>query len=137
MDNLRVFLWVGLALLLWMSYDAWQRQFPPSAPPAEVQAGPDAPATPAADALPALPETGAAPAPTADMSGMPDLPGDQRKPDTRQLISVRTDVLELTIDLHGGEVVAAKLLAYPLKKDRPDVPVQLLSSDAADYFVVT
>jgi len=133
MDNLRVFLWVGLALLLWMSYDAWQRQFPSVSAPVQEQAEPGAPVAPAAEALPALPDMVAD---DRSASDVPDLPGDERAPTKQQLITVRTDVLELSIDLQGGEVVAARLLDYPLKKDQPDVPVHLLSSDAADFFVI-
>ncbi|MFQ5635581.1 MAG: membrane protein insertase YidC [Gammaproteobacteria bacterium] len=137
MDNLRVFLWAGLALMIWMSFDAWQKQFPPEpasmTAPQEPSADAGTPVSGAADDLPTLPE--AAP-PPASAGEVPALPGQATGGRTPQLITVRTDVFEVRIDLLGGDVASAKLLDYPLRKDRPDVPVQLLSGDPINYFAV-
>lgn len=137
MDNLRIFLWVGLLMLVWLTVQTWQTTFAPAptvtattttdpaAPGAPVSAAPagGTPALPslAPDAAPAVPaiappataET-AAPAPT--------------------LIRVRTDVLDLVIDARGGNIVDAKLPTYPVHKDQPDVPVELLSAEPARFF---
>ena len=61
MTNLRPFLWVALALILFVNYETWQRDYPPPAPPA---AGTTA-AAPLDAAPPAAPVDGAAPAPAA------------------------------------------------------------------------
>jgi YidC/Oxa1 family membrane protein insertase len=47
---------------------------------------------------------------------------------------VRTDVLDLAIDQHGGNIVDARLPTYPVHKDQPDVPVELLSPVPERYF---
>ena len=44
------------------------------------------------------------------------------------LISIRTDVLELVIDLRGGDVVQSALLAYPARLEDPDTPILLLEN---------
>ncbi len=47
-------------------------------------------------------------------------------------MDVKTDVLEVHINLRGGELDEADLLKYPVHKDHPDVPVRLLNRDSAD-----
>jgi YidC/Oxa1 family membrane protein insertase len=42
---------------------------------------------------------------------------------------VKTDVLDVAINLKGGELDQADLLQYPLRKDSPNTPVRLLSSE--------
>jgi YidC/Oxa1 family membrane protein insertase len=115
-----------------MSYDAWQRQFPGQEAPAAAQAAGEAPEA-TRDALPALPDVMPEREPGGETSGLPAEPADAG---TRDTVRVRSDVLELIIDLRGGELVGARLLDYPLRKDEPDVVVQLLSAGAADRFVV-
>jgi YidC/Oxa1 family membrane protein insertase len=44
------------------------------------------------------------------------------------MVSAATDVLELIIDLQGGDVVQSALPAYPAMIDNPDVPFLLLES---------
>jgi YidC/Oxa1 family membrane protein insertase len=43
-----------------------------------------------------------------------------------------TDVLDMTINLKGGELDRADLLKYPLHKDTPNVPVRLLDNQDGD-----
>ncbi len=62
----------------------------------------------------AAPPTGAAAAPEAG-------PG--------QPLHVKTDVLDVTINLKGGELDQADLRQYPLRKDSPNTPVRLLSRE--------
>jgi YidC/Oxa1 family membrane protein insertase len=135
MDNQRVFVWAALALVLWLNYTTWQRDYAP-APIAPAAAAPSSTAngSPAEDTLPALPseasspqqqQPAAAPAPTeqpvetaATQSGV---------------IRITTDVLSMDISTRGGELVRADLLKYPLVKNRPDVPVRLLSPTPPVY----
>jgi len=140
MDNFRLMLWLGLGLALWMGYQAWRLDYPPATPVA------DAPAVdlavPTTDSLPELgpiPDAPGATAATTTEQGLPTLPGAAVQPEpqanTRQrLIHVTTDVLDVDIDLNGGNLVSAKMRIYPVDKDRPDVPVTLLSPDPADLF---
>ena len=132
-DNLRIFLWVGLMMLVWLTVQTWQQQFAPSpaATPAEASAAGVPPAAagtdPAAAQSPlALPTLPGAPV-TAESEAVAAAP-------VATLIRVRTDVLDLAIDTKGGNIVHTLLPTYPVHKDQPDVPVELLSNDAARFF---
>jgi YidC/Oxa1 family membrane protein insertase len=88
-----------------------------------------------------LPELGPVPAASAAVAepGLPNLPGAPVQPEpaldaAQRLVRVTTDVLDVDIDLNGGNLVGAKMRIYPVHKDRPDVPVTLLSADPADRF---
>ena len=134
MDNMRVFLWGGLGLLLWISYTTWQQDYAPAQTrlPATVDSE-------------AVPESRPAPVET-DLPDLPDLPAvsdTEIKPvesspgpvAVRSMIRVSTDVLDLQVDPQGGDIRSAKLLAYPFRKDQPDVPVTLLNPDRDELFV--
>jgi len=142
MDNLRIFLWVGLLMLIWLTVQAWQRTFEPvpaagapaaiaPAAPAAAADGQSAPAAPADPIpLPALPEPAGSPTPTLGPTGeSPAAPSP-----SATLMHVRTDVLDLAIDQRGGNIVDARLPTYPVHKDQPDVPVELLSPVPERYF---
>lgn len=139
MDNQRLFIWAALALVLWVNYVTWQKDYapPPVPAPTAGQTGSDTetPALePARDEVPALPEeTQATPATSAPEAAGPSLPV-AAMADERQ-ISVRTDVLDLTVDTRGGQLSRADLLKYPRKKDEPNVPVRLFN-DAGDALFV-
>lgn len=134
MDNIRVFLWGGLGLLLWITYTTWQQDYAPvrTAPSTAVEPDTEAGPTPpsAAADLPSLPD-------------LPDVSATKATPDlsipetdaTRPMIQVLTDVLELQIDPKGGDIRSAKLLAYPFRKDQPDIPVTLLNPNRDSLFV--
>jgi YidC/Oxa1 family membrane protein insertase len=53
----------------------------------------------------------------------------------RELIKVRTDVLEVLIDPVGGTVVSAALLDYPVKQKQPDNKVLLLEPTGDRMFI--
>ena len=138
MDNQRIFLWIALALLVWINYTAYlnfhnAQPAPPAefdtsaAPPLPVE--PPALALPGADEIPALPADGpvtAAPVPGAVTAG-PSL--------AEQRIRVSTGVLDLEISTRGGDLVSALLPRYPVHKNQPDVPVQLLDLNPEALFV--
>ena len=133
-DNLRIFLWVGLMMLVWLTVQTWQQTYSPKAGPAiEPTTTTTGPAVPAvAPALPSLPGPASAVAPTAGAASDPVAA--VAAPAT--LIRVRTDVLDLAIDLQGGNIVDAKLPTFPVHKDQPDVAMELLSPVAERFFAV-
>jgi len=141
MDNIRLFLWAGLGVLLWLSFQAWQQD---NAPPpaatdlsgqATIQSAPGSPDTlTATEGLPSLPEVPS----SAAADGESPLPADTASLSqvrATQMIRVRTDVLDLEINLAGGDLQSATLPVYPVHKDNPDISVQLLSPDPAGIFV--
>jgi YidC/Oxa1 family membrane protein insertase len=54
---------------------------------------------------------------------------------TASLINVSTDVLELAIDLEGGDITRAALLKHLAKLDDPDRPFVLLQQDSQRTYV--
>ena len=52
-----------------------------------------------------------------------------------QIITVHTDVLEIKIDLEGGDVVGAALKNYPKTLDDPSDPFVLLERNAQRTYV--
>jgi YidC/Oxa1 family membrane protein insertase len=160
MPNTRMLLWVALAAILYWNYDTWMRDYPAAgtrdgiAQSAGAQGSPGslgdsvpqsaATATPAAPTVtpPATPpstptaQSAAAPSPgvAAPPSAAPEAGASPGEP-----LHVVTDVLDVMINLKGGELDHADLLQYPLRKDAPNIPVTLLAHDppAALYLLQT
>ncbi len=144
MPNTRMMLWIALAAILYFNYDAWMRDYgAPSAPASVSQPAasgnqantPSAPAPTLGDTVPqaAAPAAGLAPAASSPSAAvLPATAGAAQGADAGTDITVRTDVLEMHINLKGGELDQADLLQYPLRKDAPDVPVRLLNHDNAN-----
>jgi YidC/Oxa1 family membrane protein insertase len=143
MDNPRLFLWIGLALLVWMNIIQWDRDFGPQASTAPTAAtaasGTTQPAatsgnTAAPSSLPALP-TAAAPAAPASAAAAPATTGSAVAA-TASSVRVVTDVIDMDISLQGGDLLRADLLKYPRDKKPGSAAVRLLSTDDATYGVV-
>jgi YidC/Oxa1 family membrane protein insertase len=159
-----MYLWIALAAILYLNYDAWMRDYRTSAEaPAVVNSaapggggtlGESVPqpasaiAVNAASAARAIesPPTAAAPAGAPAESPFAPPGGAAAGPASGVAASasspplhVRTDVLDLDINLRGGELDRAALLKYPVHKDTPNVPVRLLDdqSEATLYLVQT
>ncbi len=136
MDNQRLFTFGLFGLLFFMSWQAWQLDYN----------------TPRPVATPAVSESAQVNAPTESTS-LPQLSEQLAvSEDTRpqlteerqqvaeagtgpsgQLITVKTDVLELSIDTRGGDIVSAKVLKYPVAKDTPDEVIQLFGANNGDF----
>ena len=167
MPNTRVMLWVALAAVLFLNYEAWMRDYPASTPETTqaasgsaagsstlgdslpqagttgTAAGTPAAGTPIAESPAAVPSTaaplgGAAPGSPAAGSPAAASSADNAAQSTDAAhapgppLHVVTDVLDLSINLKGGELERADILQYPLHKDTPNVPVRLLNHDADD-----
>ena len=133
-NNIRVFLWLGLGLALWLNYSQWQQDYGPKPAAAAATASPGAP-KPASmeDTVPQAPQT-AAPTPAAGADSVPVPPaadGTATAVESAGVIHVSTDVLELDIDLKGGTLVRAALPGYPVIKGQP-VPIVLFNRDSPE-----
>jgi YidC/Oxa1 family membrane protein insertase len=128
MDNIRVFLWLTLLGMVWLTYTAWVADY--GARPA-VTAGAEQNPTSENGApsgsLPPL-STGVEQAPPDGVTAAAAAP-------TGELISVRTDVLDLKISSQGGDLVRADLLQYPVTKDVPEPVVRLLNDVGSERWV--
>jgi len=137
MPNTRIVLWFALAAILFYNYQAWMLDYPSSAQATITGTGPSAAPTNLGDSLPQAPspETSALPPPPAPPSPGTEpvtaSPGAPPQPEAAasQPLHVTTDVLDVVINLKGGELDQADLRQYPLRKDTPNVPVRLLSRD--------
>ena len=139
MDNPRLFLWIGLALLAWMNIIQWDRDYgaQSAATTASSATSPAvAPAAPgtAASSLPALPSAAApvANAPAVATQATATSAVAAAAPSVR----VVTDVIDMDISLQGGDLLRADLLQYPRDKKPGSPAVRLLSTDEATYGVV-
>ncbi len=54
-----------------------------------------------------------------------------------QLVNLKTNVLDITIDRAGGTLVGAKLLKYPVSLDDKNTPTELFTTDPNEYYVAT
>ena len=133
-DNLRILLWAGLLMLVWLTVQTWQQTFAPkpvtTSDTTTATTSPAAPPVP--PALPSLPGPASVPAPSLTAPADPAV-SDAPPP---ALIHVRTDVLDLIIDPRGGNIVDAKLPTYPVHKDQPDIPLELLTTAPERFFAL-
>ncbi|MAV26338.1 MAG: membrane protein insertase YidC [Gammaproteobacteria bacterium] len=132
MDIQRVLILVGLAATAYLLVLAWNEDYasdesvptvlsdtgngmaevPLGSSPQETNLIPQVPVSPSNESRPA-----------SNGSDVPELTLTQRDIDqpavqrSGRYIEVRTDVLEVTIDLNGGDIVAANLLAFPQSID--------------------
>lgn len=142
MDNQRVFIWAALALVLYLNFLAWERDYAPApvaAKPAteQTQQSANGGAATSSDTLPELPSA------TASASTAPSAPTDGSVPApavngegvsaNAAVVRVLTDVLSLDISARGGELIRADLLKYPVQKNRPDVAVRLFNATPPVY----
>jgi len=135
MDNPRLYLWIGLALLAWMNVVQWNRDYGASvAPPAAAATAPSSDAGVAGQAqLPSVP-TGEAAATTAADTAAPGAPAAPAAGPAPR-VHVVTDVLDIDISLQGGDLVRADLPKYPRDKKAGSAPVRLLGTQEPDFNV--
>jgi YidC/Oxa1 family membrane protein insertase len=124
-NNPRFYLWLALAVVLYINYTTWQRDYPP--PPSQATAAPSQttpfkqpsslansiPQTPESEssaAHPAAPATSQAPPPAPAGAGIPAVKPAQSA--NAPLIHVHTDVYDIEISTSGGTLVGVRLLDY-------------------------
>ncbi len=119
LDYTRIALYVALVAVGFFLFQAWNKDHPPIAPTALTAT--EAAAVPSSDvptfATPTT--TTAAPAPLAKATSAVT---------AGQLVTVKTDVLDVAIDTKGGKVTQANLLNYP-ESLHSKTPFLLLNND--------
>ena len=121
MDIKRSILLVALAVVAYLMVLQWNQDYGQAALPAET-----AQTQPSVAALPeTTPANAAANEDVPSLASQPQANAIAASEPSKQLIRVRTDVLDVAIDPHGGDIVELRLPQYPRRQDRPDVPFQL------------
>ncbi|RMS86058.1 membrane protein insertase YidC [Pseudomonas savastanoi] len=135
MDIKRTILIVALAIVTYVGVLKWNQDYGQAAMPTQNVA--------ASTIAPGIPDTAAG----TNGSASADVPSASATANTaaapletpavasKDLIHVKTDVLDLAIDPVGGDVVQLRLPLYPRRQDRPDVPFQLFDNGGERTFL--
>ncbi|NCF83643.1 MAG: membrane protein insertase YidC [Proteobacteria bacterium] len=132
MDQLRNLLLIALCVVGFLLWQAWQKDYGPK----PVQPAPTAavtedgqPAPVVEEDVPALPNI------SDDVpAAAPDGPSVTAAPDYDK-VRVRTDLLDVDINLRGGGIRRLALLDYPVSLENKDAPFQLLEFQPPNVFL--
>jgi len=127
----RILLFVALAFVLLMLWQAWQHDYGPH--PATQVAQKHTATAPSAGSSAAVPSATPS-APTAS-AAKPSVPVAADTLDAGQMIDVYTDLMHYRISTRGGDVREVALLKYPEKAGQPKNPVRLLHDTPPKLFV--
>lgn len=129
MDKLRTLLYISLALVVFMLWQEWQKDYGQQAQPVTSQTNKIDPQTKDAidGDIPVAPEV------TTVQGGAPiDNPA-LRKESKR--ISVKTDVYSIEMDSQGGDIRVVDLVKYPVAVEKPDQPFRLMNDTKGDEYI--
>ncbi|MCU1748167.1 membrane protein insertase YidC [Pseudomonas sp. 6D_7.1_Bac1] len=125
MDIKRTILIVALAIVSYVMVLKWNQDYGQAALPtqnvAANQAAPAIPDTPLGNNAAASADVPSANADTSTPTATPVVAN-------KDLIHVKTDVLELAIDPQGGDIAQLMLPLYPRRQDHPEIPFQLFDN---------
>src|ERR1700733_8107570 len=140
MPNIRITLWGILAAVLFLNYTTWMQDYAPrvvaQSGTSSTAPGPASPVNTLGDSVPQAassatsptPQTGTpAAAPTSTptpATATPPASAAASEAPVGEPLHVTTDVLDVGINLKGGELARADLPQYPLRKDTPNIPVR-------------
>jgi YidC/Oxa1 family membrane protein insertase len=146
MDNIRFILVVTFAMLVFMLWQAWQQDYGPKPEVAAIVN------TEGANAKEDLPTTAGAASAQTETTVQNPASVPVAAASTAKTVKVKTDVIELEIDMQGGTITNLDLLNYPIEKANTFVnslrkmiglqvaeintaPVRLFNSDQEKLFV--
>jgi len=138
MDNQRLILFIALSFVSLMLFQAWEQDYgqdsgQPTTPAAVSQPQGDGPAP-----IEASPSAGTAEAPNAPVTQQatgPAVSGVDNKIESRERITVRTDLLRVELDTLGGDIRVVDLLAFPAELKQPEIPFRLMTDTGAQLFI--
>ena len=132
MDIKRTILIVALAIVSYVMVLKWNQDYGQAALPTQnVAANTNTSALP--DTPPGTNASANADVPSA--TGEVAAPAETPVVASKDLIQVKTDVLNLEIDPVGGDVVQLRLPLYPRRQDHPEVPFQLFDNGGERTFL--
>lgn len=134
MDSIKYIIFGGLAVVSYLLLLAWQEDYPrvpaSSTIPA-VQIESSAASTSDVPSLPANTSSG----PSLDVPVVQAIPAAQVQEQTDTYVQVHTDVLNVTLDRNGGDIVAVTLPEFKKNIDVENDPFVLLQRDALGLYV--
>jgi YidC/Oxa1 family membrane protein insertase len=131
MDIKRTILIVALAIVTYVGVLKWNQDYGQAALPTQNVA-----ANTNTSAIPDAPQGSAtANADVPSATGEVAAPADIPVATSKDLIQVKTDVLNLEIDPVGGDVVQLRLPLYPRRQDHPEIPFQLFDNGGERIFL--
>ncbi|WP_100644147.1 membrane protein insertase YidC [Alteromonas facilis] len=133
MESQRSFLIIGLALVSFLLWQQWQVDYGPKmVEPVATEAN-----APAANAVPSAVAANSDVVPTdIAQESLSEVPSSVAvsNADSKRFITVKTDTLNATIDLIGGDVVVANLNKFTISQDSEE-PYSLLRAENAGLYV--
>ncbi|MDT8428035.1 MAG: membrane protein insertase YidC [Pseudomonadales bacterium] len=139
MDSIRYIILGGLAVVTYLLLLAWQTDYPTQPPqqlePSEIPASVDLSDVPAApQVLDASDTPASVPADIPTLGSTPPSTT-ASTPNQNTLVSIKTDVLNMQIDLRGGDIVFASLPEHQQQLDETENPFVLLESGSLRNYV--
>jgi len=129
MEQQRLILFIALSLVLFLIWDAWQREFSPQpvSPVTETRSEISS-TTPGADV------------PVAESMHKPEsasyMPASEPVlVKQAQRVQVETDIFSIEIDTLGGDLRIVDLKKYPVSVDKPDQPFRLMKDEPGNLFI--
>lgn len=132
MDYIKYAILAGLAVVSYMLLLAWQEDYPPVAQ------------TPTAQQAEVIKSTGDLPAAVSNTPASSDVPvvtastaavADTNADNSNRLITVRTDVLNVTIDRAGGDIVFVSLPQHATRLETPEDHFVLMENNGSRSYV--
>lgn len=126
MDIKRTILIVALAVVSYVMVLKWNQDYGQAALPTQNVAASSNPATALPDTVSGNNAANSADVPSANADS--STPTETPVAASKDLIHVKTDVLDIAIDPQGGDIAQLRLPLYPRRQDHPDVPFQLFDN---------
>ncbi|KTD18784.1 preprotein translocase YidC subunit [Legionella lansingensis] len=130
MDIRRVILYAALALVVYSLWMNWQQDYPPPAQPVASQ-----PTTVSAKNGSLLPDISTKAVDQTQTQPEQVIQGENGPVKTAKVIRVKTDVLDIEIDIAHGDVIGAQLLDYPVSVEEKNKPTTILQDQANQRYV--
>ncbi len=124
MDTRRIILFTALVLLGLSLWNAWQIDYPAPRPVARIPNAHDTASMP----VPQPNHSAPLQSPITSQHSVSNTP-------VASLVQVKTDVLNVSIDLKHGDIVQADLLDYPTSVEEKNKPFQLLQNQFNERYV--
>ena len=139
MDNLRLILFLALAMVMFMLWQAWEQDYGTASSPAQssvqsdVALPGDQPATPAVSTESGVPAISTSS--TIDNSATSTTSAVASAEPAGEVVRIETDLLQLEVDTRGGTVSSLLLNEYPVSLDTPNIKYRLMKPNAPDLYL--